>query len=249
MTEQNAINQPGPAAPAAGGPANNQPAPPVSPTGGKYVDRSALGIPSIGILIGVGLITAFVIGKPDLAIKLSEPSTARGVIMLLISASAIGLAFLLVYQGILSATSDEQFRRGREIFTGMMGVLGTIVGFYFGSADRAAQKLELAEVKIINNQVVTNVSGGTKPYNYTLTFGDGPPIKGQSGENGWIIESFDPKAKSGKIVVTDGKKEEVVREFKISPEGTPGPTATPGGGATNQGGSPDAPKAPTPRTS
>ncbi|MFO1431428.1 MAG: hypothetical protein U1F76_15005 [Candidatus Competibacteraceae bacterium] len=66
--------------------------------------------------------------------KLSNPAVSRGLITFLISVATIALAFFLVFQSFFSSeSSDDRFRRGREVFAGLLGVLGTIVGFYFGA--------------------------------------------------------------------------------------------------------------------
>ena len=90
--------------------------------------------------------------------RLSDPSFARGLITFLISVATIGLAFVLVYQA--SSSSDDSFRRAREVFAGLMGILGTIVGFYFGSADKTSAKLDIAAVKFTDKQIASYPKSG-----------------------------------------------------------------------------------------
>src|SRR5262249_52339895 len=75
-------------------------------------------------------------GEGDFLNRLREHEYARGLITFIISVSAIILAFVLVISSLFGSTnlSEDQYRRGREVFTGLMGVLGTIVGFYFGAS-------------------------------------------------------------------------------------------------------------------
>lgn len=215
----------------------NQPQQPQAPAAGgkQYVDRSQLGVPSKAILIGIGVIILFAIWRPGIINELRDGAYARGLITLIVSLTAVGLAFLLVYQGILSDVKDEQFRRGREIFTGMMGVLGTIVGFYFGSADKVAPKPEIASVRVNKEktELTTHVSGGAKPYNYVITYG-ASPIKGQS-EDGWISWPIIAGVKTGKLDVTDSKDQKASLEFTIG-DGQAATIGAPSSGATGTGG-------------
>ena len=41
-----------------------------------------------------------------------------------------------------------------EVFAGLMGVLGTIVGFYFGSAEKATPPLEISAIQ--NHEITIN---------------------------------------------------------------------------------------------
>jgi hypothetical protein len=50
-----------------------------------------------------------------------------------------------LFQSFFSGQAeDNSFRRAREIFAGLMGVLGTIVGFYFGSSEKLTAPLDVA---------------------------------------------------------------------------------------------------------
>src|SRR5262249_8342764 len=69
--------------------------------------------------------------------SLAEEKVARGLITFLIAVSTVGIAIILaVSTVVLSETSesDKRFDRGKQVLSVMIGVLGTIVGFYFGAA-------------------------------------------------------------------------------------------------------------------
>jgi len=184
----------------------------------------------IGIIIVIGLLGALVF-KADIFSGLSDPSFARGVITFLISVATIGLAFVLVFQSVLGGSgpdSENAFRRSREVFAGLMGVLGTIVGFYFGSAEKAVTPLEIVEVRATEQQVLARVQGGTTPYGYLITYVeyDKPDskkeIKGVS-KDGWIVEDLKPPANpNSKITVdvTDNKQQKTSKVGKV-PERMP----------------------------
>ena len=93
-----------------------------------------------------GLLTAAVLviliwsisGKQGLLTDLAQPSVARGLITLLIVFVTVGIALLLVLSTFVleeNAESDKRFDRGKQVLTTMIGVVGTIVGFYFGSVN------------------------------------------------------------------------------------------------------------------
>lgn len=162
--------------------------------------------------------------------RLSDAGFARGLITFLISVATIGLAFTLITQA--SSATSEGFRRAREIFTGLMGVLGTIVGFYFGSADKSSATMTLAEISFANKQLITHVSGGTRPYRYSVTSDDKDfvSIKNKVSDDGWIMESPSKALKAGSIItieVTDNKDQKASQKIELpgDPKATPNPAA------------------------
>jgi hypothetical protein len=100
-----------------------------------------------------------------------------------------------------------------------MGVLGTIVGFYFDSAEKPSTSLELATVKIAEKQLITDVSGGTPPYHFIITSTDEDfkEVK-ESSEEGWIVENFAKAPLPGSKVtvsITDSKEDEAKRTIVV----------------------------------
>lgn len=169
------------------------------------------------LLMFIGI---FVTGTVD---RFRDQVFARGLITFVVSISTIGIAFLLIYQAFFSSeSSDDRFRRGREIFTGLMGVLGTIVGFYFGNADKDTSRMVLAPIRIESQKLLTHVSGGAAPYAYSVDFTQ----KGVEGakervsRDGWITLDLDGKLNSGKasLNVRDAKEQRLSAETQI-----PGP--------------------------
>lgn len=136
---------------------------------------------------------------------LSDSAFARGLITFIISVGTIGLAFFLAYQAfaVRDGTADETFRRAREVFTGLMGVLGTIVGFYFGAAEKSPADLQVAAIKLTDSQIMTHISGGTQPYRYIVksTDSDFREIKGTS--DGWIVERLSKQLKPGSTLTIE----------------------------------------------
>lgn len=95
-------------------------------------------------LISLGLIIAAVVGiNKDFLRLLAGPEFARGLITFLFAVATVGLAVMLVVNSFLSNAGGEQlaerFRQGKDILTVLIGVFGTIVGFYFGQAGPPGQ--------------------------------------------------------------------------------------------------------------
>jgi PASTA domain/Putative Ig domain len=69
--------------------------------------------------------------------KLAVNEVARGLITFVVAISTVGIAIILAISTVLgsdSADDDKRFDRGKQVLSILIGVLGTIVGFYFGSA-------------------------------------------------------------------------------------------------------------------
>jgi hypothetical protein len=150
--------------------------------------------------------------------SLKEYNSARGLITFLIAFTTVALAVILVLASIISSSSDlkQRFELGREIFTALVGILGTIVGFYFASAPGAttpatpppsptaspaaltaslpAAQTMTARVSTLNPQqgetvVITSfVNVGAPPFTYSITFDPEviPAVRGAVSPEGFI---------------------------------------------------------------
>jgi hypothetical protein len=159
--------------------------------------------------------------NPLILSDLKDQAYARGVITFLITIVTMVMAFLLVIQSftIQGEDAEKRFSRAREVFTVLMGVLGTIVGFYFGSVERPLVSLDIAEIRVTDKQLLTHISGGTKPYRYSITSSDRDfkTIKNRTSEDGWIVETLEQPLKAGTTIlldVTDSKDQKASKEFK-----------------------------------
>ncbi len=90
-----------------------------------------LGLAGIGYIIYQNAGSEFFkeIGK-------NSSSFARGLITILIAFITIVVALILIISVLFGSATDyeKRFGMGREILSIFVGILGTIVGFYFGSA-------------------------------------------------------------------------------------------------------------------
>jgi len=183
--------------------------------------------------------------------NLRDPEYARGVITFLIVVAAIGIGLFLTVQTFFgSGTQDEQaekFRRGREVHSVLVGVMGTIVGFYFGNTERARFELQVAPIQVVftakdSKHLTTYASGGTSPYRYSLSFqrvkSDATnaiptDVTNKFSENGWIAEDFacstDLKVTLSVTDKTDRRKElsETVKTSATPQPGTAAPNSSP----------------------
>lgn len=126
--------------------------------------------------------------------SLQAPEAARGLITFLVAFTTVAIALILVLYALLSGGGSQdlkdRFGFGKEILTSLIGVLGTILGFYFGSSTQPtaeeainselskAQGLQVASAFISNEQpkkgeqmmLSSFVSGGKPPYIYSISF-------------------------------------------------------------------------------
>jgi hypothetical protein len=144
---------------------------------------------------------------------------ARGLITYLFSVVTIGTAVVLVVSALTSGATEEQekkFQRGKEILSLLLGVFGTIVGFYFGSEIKSPTSGEVATFRVtpphlsresvVERETVTltaAVSGGTPPYHYGIALGDESDVKYAQPvrKDGWIVAQLPTLTVQEKTVV------------------------------------------------
>jgi hypothetical protein len=116
--------------------------------------------------------------------NLTDDASARGLITFLIAVVTVAIALILVMAAFFSGGKDmdKRFAFGKEVLTVLIGVLGTIVGFYYGQAAKnpqpgnqamqiAAPQIEPAAPNVGGAFTLkTTIKGGQQPYTYTVTF-------------------------------------------------------------------------------
>jgi hypothetical protein len=134
-------------------------------------------------------------GFHNSTLDFSNTNSARGMITFVVSVVTVGIALILVMGAAFMSGSkdlDKRFAFGKEVFTVLVGVLGTVMGFYYGQAAATGagnvpgQTIQIAEAKvdpptpIINKEftLTANITGGTAPYKYTVTFKNKDAITG-----------------------------------------------------------------------
>ncbi len=175
---------------------------------------------SITILLGVfALIGAAIFGLDHGVLSsMANSEFARGLITYLFAVVTIGTAVVLVVSVLTSEVTQqtkERFDRGKEVLSLLLGVFGTIVGFYFGSEIGSAGHTEVASVHIstplLSKQyalggqtikVTAAVTGGEPPYQFGVSMGDEKPlIRSFASKDGWIIKEVTlPQVRSETII-------------------------------------------------
>jgi hypothetical protein len=100
---------------------------------------------TIGLLAGAAIFVLATIGLVVLGFgilqtqgivdKISQIGYARGLITYILAIGTVAVALVLVVSALLGTDASKgSFDRGKEILTVMIGIFGTILGFYFGQA-------------------------------------------------------------------------------------------------------------------
>lgn len=132
--------------------------------------------------------------------QLSDREFARGVITYVITVGTIGIALALVV-GVLigGATAASTFDKGKEVLVLLIGVMGTILGFYYGATEEQETTLTLAVDSAVTDfaasdslRIVAYISGGQPPYTYTILVD--PEAIGSVGPlvstDGWVRQAL-----------------------------------------------------------
>jgi hypothetical protein len=78
-----------------------------------------------------------IFGPQSLVDKLAKTENARGLITYILAVGTIAIAVVLVVGALLGGDEDkDSFSRGKEILTMLIGIFGTILGFYYGSEQK-----------------------------------------------------------------------------------------------------------------
>jgi hypothetical protein len=157
---------------------------------------------SLLILLGVLFLLGMAIldlDKGRVLIGMGKASFARGLITYLFAVVTIGTAVVLVLSALLG-TEKEKFDNGKEVLSLLLGVFGTIVGFYFASElNRAEANLAISSIMTSVQEVLPGgsviatafVRGGTPPYRFAVAV-DKEPFPTEYLElvrvDGWIVK-------------------------------------------------------------
>ncbi|WHZ15009.1 MAG: hypothetical protein OJF52_001850 [Nitrospira sp.] len=152
-------------------------------------------------------------GQPQATLlrELSITEVARGLITFLVAVATVGIALILTVYMVVTPDSQaaivkERFGLAKEVLSTLIGVLGTIVGFYFGSTTTpSAPPPPQVQILTVSNAkldpltpkpggdftVTAEISGGKPPYNYTIGFSpDKIPSGGEKTSPGKLTEKI-----------------------------------------------------------
>jgi Putative Ig domain len=127
----------------------------------------------LGIIV-LGLIVLAIIQKDQQILKsLADRDTARGLITFLIAFTTVGIAIILAISTVVLAAGDEgdkRFDRGKQVLSVLIGVLGTIVGFYFGAETKPKEAPPPTEQTQTSSHITTaKLPDGNASKAYTST--------------------------------------------------------------------------------
>jgi hypothetical protein len=88
---------------------------------------------TVTVVIAAMSFVASTIGNKQ--VDIANTDVARGFITVLFGVGTIGIALIVTLSGILLSDdrSKERFDRGKEVLSLLLGIFGTIVGFYYGT--------------------------------------------------------------------------------------------------------------------
>ena len=89
----------------------------------------------------------------DLNLIKSADDGARILITFLVAVATVAIAFLAILTAMVIREYKERFALAKEVLTLLVGILGTIVGFYFGTAGNTMQNTN-ANANITANKTV-----------------------------------------------------------------------------------------------
>lgn len=140
----------------------------------------------LGIII-LGLIVYGITQKDQKFLtNLANKEVARGLITFLIAIATVGIAMILAISTLVLTegdAGDKRFDRGKQVLGVLIGVLGTIVGFYFGSETTSPKQITPTEQTQTSAPKITTTTlpdgAVNKPYPSTTlqTTGLTPPLK------------------------------------------------------------------------
>jgi hypothetical protein len=200
---------------------NDEPHPKVTETVGAI---KAYLNPIVAIAFAMLMAIVLLIGATTLGLDkglvlahMGQVEFARGLITYLFAVVTIGTAVVLVVSALTAdetPANEKRFERGKEILSLLLGVFGTIVGFYFGSevaakgppaetVVRAAPPLltagSVAPLRLSAESVtaggqftlMTHIYGGKEPYIYGVGI-DTADVKPETpvDTNGWITKAM-----------------------------------------------------------
>jgi hypothetical protein len=146
---------------------------------------------------------------------------ARGVITFLFAIGTIGSALIIILSIFTSERSleesKERFYRAKEILTILIGILGAIVGYYFGTNDNQLETkpVELSEIQITAKEItpgkpfniISSAKGGIPPYTYSIYLEQGDAmtriVKGQKTDQLIVQEITIPSLDVEQVISID----------------------------------------------
>lgn len=171
----------------------------------------------LGFLVAIALLALGWIGFFLLRPDNTSIDQSRSMLAVIFSVGTITTAFCLMLGAFLSAGSEtvkERFALANQVLTPLIGIMGTILGFYFGTVNdnKTAEPLAIVDVMVAKNTVMPGeslpltaiVSGGQGPWEFSLTFANNalPPIRRKEASQNFRESIAIPAGQKGQLGVT-----------------------------------------------
>ena len=90
---------------------------------------------SIVVVVGAMMFVADLVTGGGTRNDIRDTEYARGIITVLFGVGTIGIALLITLSAIFlnDQNAKERFDRGKEVLSLLLGIFGTIIGFYYGT--------------------------------------------------------------------------------------------------------------------
>jgi hypothetical protein len=143
----------------------------------------AVSLALFGVLVAA--ILSFGIFRGNFLSSIAKPEQARGLITFLFSVTTIAIFLLIAVATFYMDKTQlgDRFDKAKDVLTLMIGIFGTILGFYYGSLANATGEggvMRLANIEVPSvvvapdekTTVTATVLGGIAPITYDLYFSD-----------------------------------------------------------------------------
>ena len=109
-----------------------------------FITSNILSVFVTVIVVLLIAIFSYEIINPYFLAYLKDVATARGLITFLFAVGTIGIFFVMTSAIFVGSLSDAEprFDRIKDALSMLIGIFGTILGFYFGSAQNSADNLQ-----------------------------------------------------------------------------------------------------------
>jgi hypothetical protein len=209
----------------------------------------------VGVILGMSLIGLILAALGWIGLYIFRPGSigsidqSRSMLAIIFSIGTIATAFCLMLGAFLSAgteTVKDRFTLANQVLTPLIGIMGTILGFYFGTANdkKAAEPLAIVDVMVAKNTVKPGeslpitaiVSGGQGPWEFSLAFDNNalPAVRrkvasqnfresiaipaGQKGQLGVTVEVTDSAGATAKLERKVGEWVTIETAAPVTPE-------------------------------
>jgi hypothetical protein len=182
----------------------------------------------IWIVAGLLLIIFASIAGSDASFlqKLKDIDTARGLITFVVAAGVMSIAMLTA--GYVMASTDavaeikEKFGYVKDVLATLVGIFGTVLGFYYASQLQSTNQPLAVEFQIRGSQLIGRVTGSAPPFRYSVSYlmVDGTKVPEKVAIDAWILEEIpstvEPKT-TIQIEVIDAKDHKLSKAIKFEP--------------------------------